>query len=38
MIDLYVGADVLKQVRDGIQRQQKEGHVVQDFGPDGCLW
>ncbi|MFY2822451.1 hypothetical protein [Ruegeria sp. MALMAid1280] len=21
-----------------IQRQHKNGHVVQDFGPDGCLW
>ncbi|MEM6372650.1 MAG: hypothetical protein AAF727_07710 [Pseudomonadota bacterium] len=30
--------DVLKRVRDAIQRQQKDGHVVQDFGPDGCLW
>ena len=33
-----VHADVLKRVRDALQRQQKEGHVVQDFGPDGCLW
>ncbi|EBA12387.1 hypothetical protein [Roseobacter sp. CCS2] len=31
-------ADVLKRVRDALQRQQKDGHVVQDFGPDGCLW
>ncbi|MBB05873.1 MAG: hypothetical protein CML03_10195 [Pseudooceanicola sp.] len=31
-------ADVLKRVRHAIQRQQKDGHVVQDFGPDGCLW
>lgn len=30
--------DVLKRVRDAIQRAQKDGHVVQDFGPDGCLW
>lgn len=34
--DMY--PDVLKRVRDAIQRQQKDGHVVQDFGPDGCLW
>jgi hypothetical protein len=31
-------ADVLKRVRHAIQRQQKDGLVVQDFGPDGCLW
>lgn len=31
-------ADVLKRVRDALQRQQKDGRVVQDFGPDGCLW
>jgi len=31
-------ADVLKRVRDALQRAQKNGHVVQDFGPDGCLW
>jgi hypothetical protein len=31
-------ADVLKRVRHAIQRQQKDGHVVQDFGPGGCLW
>ena len=30
--------DVLKRVRDAIQRQQVAGHVVQDFGPEGCLW
>jgi len=30
-------ADVLKRVRDALQRAQKDGHVVQDFGPDGCL-
>ena len=30
--------DVLRRVRDAIQRQQVAGHVVQDFGPDGCLW
>ena len=33
--DMY--PDVLKRVRDAIQRQQKDGNVVQDFGPDGCL-
>ena len=33
-----IHADVLKRVRDALQRQQKDGHVVQDFGPDGCLW
>ena len=33
-----VHADVLKRVRDALQRQQKDGHVMQDFGPDGCLW
>lgn len=31
-------ADVLKRVRHAIQRVQKSGLVVQDFGPDGCLW
>ena len=31
-------ADVLKRVRHAIQRQQKDGHVAQDFGPSGCLW
>ncbi|MEP1588435.1 MAG: hypothetical protein ABJR46_13040 [Tateyamaria sp.] len=31
-------ADVLKRVRHALQRAQKDGHVVQDFGPDGCLW
>jgi hypothetical protein len=30
-------ADVLKRVRHALQRAQKDGHVVQDFGPDGCL-
>ena len=30
--------DVLKRVRDALQRAQKDGHVVQDFGPGGCLW
>lgn len=34
--DMY--PDVLKRVRDAIQRAQKDVHVVQDFGPDGCLW
>ena len=33
-----VRPDVLKRVRDALQRAQKDGHVVQDFGPDGCLW
>ncbi|WP_187428924.1 hypothetical protein [Roseobacter fucihabitans] len=31
-------ADVLKRVRHALQRAQKDGHIVQDFGPDGCLW
>ncbi len=31
-------ADVLKRVRDALQREQKVGRIVQDFGPDGCLW
>lgn len=31
-------ADVLKRVRHALQREQKVGRVVQDFGPDGCLW
>ncbi len=31
-------ADVLKRVRDALQRQQKDGRVVQNFGPSGCLW
>ena len=33
-----IQADVLKRVRDALQRAQKDGHVLQDFGPDGCLW
>jgi hypothetical protein len=33
-----VHADVLKRVRDALQRAQKAKLVVQDFGPDGCLW
>ncbi len=36
--DADTHADVLKRVRHAIQRAQKDGHVVQDFGPDGCLW
>jgi len=31
-------ADVLKRVRHALQRAQKDGRVVQDFGPEGCLW
>ena len=31
-------ADVLKQARDALQRERKVGRVVQDFGPEGCLW
>ena len=31
-------ADVLKRVRHAFQSQRKDGHVVQDFGPGGCLW
>ena len=30
-------ADVLKRARYALQREQKVGRVVQDFGPDGCL-
>ena len=33
-----VWSDVLKRVRDCLQREQKVGRVVQDFGPDGVLW
>ena len=33
-----IWSDVLKRVRDALQRDQKAGKVVQDFGPDGCLW
>ncbi|PIL14300.1 hypothetical protein P775_26715 [Puniceibacterium antarcticum] len=33
-----IHADVLKRVRDALQRAQTAGQVVQDFGPDGCLW
>jgi hypothetical protein len=33
-----VWSDVLKRVRDALQRAQKAGYVAQDFGPDGCLW
>ena len=36
--DADMQADVLKRVRHAIQRAQKDGRVVQDFGPDGCLW
>lgn len=36
--DNALSGDVLKRVRHAIQRAQKDGHVVQDFGPDGCLW
>lgn len=31
-------ADVRKRVRHLLQREQKVGRVVQDFGPEGCLW
>ena len=37
-VDDDLWADVLKRTRDAIQRAQKAGYVVQDFGPDGCLW
>lgn len=36
--DDVLRADVLKRVRDALQREQKVWRVVQDFGPDGCLW
>lgn len=36
--DKALRADVLKRVRHAIQRAQKAGLVVQDFGPNGCLW
>ena len=36
--DSSMHADVLKRVRHALQRAQKDGRVVQDFGPDGCLW
>jgi len=36
--DADTHADVLKRVRHALQRAQKDGRVVQDFGPDGCLW
>lgn len=36
--DAETHADVLKRVRHALQRAQKDGRVVQDFGPDGCLW
>ena len=31
--DAELRVDVLKRVRDAIQRAQKDGHVVQDYGP-----
>ncbi len=31
-------ADVRKRVRHLLQREQKAGRVVRNFGPDGCLW
>ena len=37
-VDDELRADILKRTRDAIQRAQKRGLVVQDFGPDGCLW
>jgi len=37
-VDAELRADILKRTRDAIQRAQKTGLIVQDFGPDGCLW
>ena len=31
-------ADILKRVRHAIQRLRNTDYIVQDFGPDGCLW
>ncbi|PCI04628.1 MAG: hypothetical protein COB78_10065 [Hyphomicrobiales bacterium] len=36
--DEALHADVLKRVRHAIQRARNSGLIVQDFGPDGCLW
>jgi len=36
--DYKLRADILKRVRDAIQRAQNTGVVEQDFGPDGALW
>jgi hypothetical protein len=36
--DDNVRTDVLKRVRRALQRAQKDGRVLQDFGPNGCLW
>lgn len=37
-LDEALYADVLKRVRHAIQRARNSGLIVQDFGPDGCLW
>ena len=31
-------ANVLKRVRNALQRSRKDGRILQDFGPEGCLW
>jgi hypothetical protein len=31
-------ANVLKRVRDALQRSRKDGRILQDFGREGCLW
>jgi len=37
-VDDELRADILKRTRDAIQRARNAGLIVQDFGPDGCLW
>jgi len=36
--DDVLHADILKRVRHAIQRARNSGLIVQNFGPDGCLW
>ena len=37
-VDDALHADILKRVRHAIQRARNSGLIVQDFGPNGCLW
>ncbi len=32
------GKDLHKRTRNTLDRLRRKGLVVQDFGPDGCLW
>jgi len=37
-VDKELREDILKRVRDAIQRARNTGAIEQDFGPDGALW